>query len=87
MSGLSASLLRRAAKAAKANAEMAAKITLAMRERYGCTHSDVDCDDLIDALDYGSGRIETLTVAECDRLMAQCGAHPLPVEAVQKGEG
>lgn len=77
MSGarLTSALLDRAHRAAVRNAEMASLVTEAMRQRYGCTHSDVDCDDLIEALDYGSGNAPTLT--ECDRLMAACGVVPL----------
>lgn len=76
MSGLLTSeLLRKAQRAAQANAAMMARLSAAMEERYGCTHSDADCDDLVEALDYGNGSCPTL--AECDALMAGAGFPPL----------
>jgi hypothetical protein len=47
-----------------------------MEKRYGCTHADVDCDVLIDALDYGTSALNP-TVADCDREMDLCGVAPL----------
>ena len=57
--------------AAKEHARLSSQITEAFIERYGQTHSDVDCDHLIDALDYGLKDISSL--AECDKAMALCG--------------
>jgi hypothetical protein len=74
MAKLTASLLRRACEAAKTHAALVAKITEAFEERYGTTHSAVDCDWLIEALDYGGGDVST--VAECDEAMALCGVKP-----------
>jgi hypothetical protein len=74
MSGtkLTSALLRRAYRIAVAHSEISALVTAAMRERYGVTHSDVDCDDLIDPLEYGQGGCPTL--ARCDAAMAVKGA-------------
>lgn len=72
MAKLTNALLKRACKAAEKHSEMSALITEAFEERYGKTHSDVDCDELIDALDYHGG--PPPTVAECDEAMARCGA-------------
>lgn len=73
---LTAALLRRAAEAAMEHSKYNAMMSEAFNERYGHTYSDVDCDPLIDQLDYGSGGIPTL--AECDEEMARCGAPKLP---------
>jgi hypothetical protein len=67
-------LLRRAAKAAERHSALSAEITDAFKARYGRTHSDVDADGIIDVLDYLGGE---LTVAECDVMMAACGAPKL----------
>jgi hypothetical protein len=73
---LTTSFLRQVHAAATRAHEMPGRLTHAMRDRYGVTHSDVDCDTLIDALDYGvSGPAPTL--AECDAEMARCGARPI----------
>lgn len=68
---LTDSLLKRAHKAAVRFAALNAKITAAFEQRYGCTYSDVDCDHLIDSLDYGQGGAPS--VADCDRDMVGCG--------------
>lgn len=72
---LSTALLRRANSAAAEHRKLSDMITAAFLDRYGKTHSEVDCDSLIDALDYGSGYISSL--AECDRQMELCGVTTL----------
>lgn len=71
MAKLTNALLKRACIAAEKHSKMSALITEAFEERYGKTHSDVDCDELIDILDYQGG---PLTVRECDEAMMRCGA-------------
>jgi hypothetical protein len=71
-----AGLLTRAANAASKHAELSQEITKAFIMRYGCTHSDVDCDALIDPLDCGAGGVPT--PAEADGLMLECGAPLIP---------
>jgi hypothetical protein len=66
-----AGLLRRAITAARAASEVQSEVTEAFLERYGRTHSDIDCDELIDTLDYGVGP-SALSVSEVDNLMADC---------------
>lgn len=73
MTRLTNSLLRRTHLAAVRHNALTAQITEAFEERYGCTYSAVDEDCIIDSLDYGSGN--TVTIEECDRLMAEAG-HP-----------
>lgn len=75
---LTNALLRKAHAAAVRHSELSAKITAAFQARYGATHSDVDCDELIDTLDYGAGDI--VTVEECDAIMSRYGRSPLPQE-------
>ena len=70
MPKLTQALLDRASKLAKEFSDISSQITDAFEERYGVTHSDVDADYIIDALDYGQGSI---TLAECDKHMAQAG--------------
>jgi phenylpyruvate tautomerase PptA (4-oxalocrotonate tautomerase family) len=60
-------LLRRAVRIAAEKSDVAAELTEAFTERYGKTYSDIDCDELIDVLDYGSGG--KLTVKQVDKLM------------------
>lgn len=60
MASLTRAVLKRAHEAAVAHSRAQALLTDAMRDRYGCTHSDVDCDHLIDALDYGQGNCPVL---------------------------
>lgn len=79
---LTADLLRRACVAAERHGKMIALISEAMRDRYGVTHSDVDCDVLIDVLDYMGG--EPPTLRECDELMHDAmrrAGVPIPGEA------
>lgn len=72
---LTTRLLRRAARLAAQSAIIQGELTDAFRERYGVTYSDVDCDRLIDILDYHGG--DDLTVRDCDEAMAACGVFPL----------
>lgn len=44
--------------------------------RYGIHFSDVDADQLIDAIDYGAGWTPN-TIAEIDAVMALSGQYPL----------
>lgn len=74
MAILTNALLQEAVSVAKRNREMAARMTAAFMERYGVTYSDVDCDTLIDALDYGLGSAPTL--ADADNAMATVGVYP-----------
>lgn len=64
-------LLRRAATLAYQHSAVQHELTRAFNERYGCTYSDVDADQIIDVLDYHGG---DLTVEQCDQIMAECGA-------------
>lgn len=75
---LTTSLLTRASRLAAKAQEMQSVLTDAFHERYGVSYSDVDCDSLIDALDY-QGQ-ESLTLAEADKLMTEAGHPPLPKE-------
>lgn len=77
---LTADLLRRANAAAAKAHEYNRRLTAAFNARYGQTYSDCDCDPLIDVLDYGFTGASDLTVAECDRLMAESGVFPTPKE-------
>lgn len=74
MGKLNQRLLDRAVRIASAAAIVQGELTAAFEERYGLTYSDVDCDALIDVLDYGGGA--RLTVADCDREMLACGVSP-----------
>lgn len=70
---LTNALLKRAHLAAVRHSALNAMLTKAFNERYGCTYSDIDCDNLIDALDYGAGSLPTVDI--CDEAMAELG-HP-----------
>ncbi|UQS95242.1 hypothetical protein Pam5_26 [Pseudanabaena phage Pam5] len=74
MGKLNQRLLDRAVRIAKAATVVQGELTAAFEERYGLTYSEVDCDALIDVLDYGGGA--RLTVADCDREMLLCGVSP-----------
>jgi hypothetical protein len=65
-------VVRRAHKAAIAHHEAQAALTEAFVERYAKTHSDLDIDELIDALDCGLSE-DCPTTAEIDALMAAAG--------------
>ncbi len=70
-------LLKRAAKAAKEQKLLNNQLTQAFEDRYGCTYSDVDADELIDCLDYGHGG--SFKASEVDEIMSRCGAtQPAP---------
>lgn len=86
MSGLLTSrLLRRAARLAEQSSIVQGQLTDAFRQRYGVTYSDVDCDRLIDILDYHGA--DNLTVRECDEAMAACGVFPLSRAALPPHQG
>lgn len=59
-----------------------AKISKWFEDRYGCSYQDCDADDLIDALDYGTGIYPT-TIQQIDKSMASGGKFPL---SESKGE-
>lgn len=82
-SRLTNALLRRAARSAARQMAIQQELTEAFRARYGTTYSDVDADAIIDVLDFGGG---DLTVAECDAIMAECGAPRLPARQAKKGD-
>ena len=63
-------LLRKATRIASEAQAIQGRLTDAFRDRYGQTYSDVDCDPLIDSLDYGGGDHE-ITAEDADRLMAE----------------
>lgn len=75
---LTSALLRKATRVAADSAAVQRQLTEAFQERYGVTYSDVDADPIIDALDYGTGRLSSL--AECDRIMAEHGAPRLTLK-------
>lgn len=72
---LTTALLKRANRTSAQCRDVAGLITDAFRERYGVTHSDIDADELIEALDYGAG--EAPTLAEVDKIMTEAGHPPL----------
>lgn len=57
-------LLDQAMHAARRHAILQAKLTKAFMARYGVTYSNVNADQIIDALDYGRG--PRITLKECD---------------------
>lgn len=68
-------LLQKTARLAAAHFKAQAELTEAFRERYGCSYSDVDCDQLIECLDLnGGGR---LNATKADEMMADCNAPKL----------
>lgn len=66
-------LLRRATRIAREFSEVQGELTEAFNERYGCTYSDIDADQLIDTLDYGTC-LQPPTVAQVDIEMRNSGA-------------
>lgn len=80
---LSDALLRRAHRAAVRHSALNQQLTKAFQERYGCTYSDVDCDNLIDALDYGAG--SEPTVESCDAAMSESGCEVISAKASPHG--
>lgn len=72
---LTDTLLKRAHQAAIRHNTFNARLTKAFEQRYGCTYSDVDCNSIIDSLDYGNGPL--VTVQFCDSAMAACGRNVL----------
>jgi hypothetical protein len=81
---LTDALLKRAHQAAIRHSALNQKMTHAFEQRYGCTYSEVDCDWIIDGLDYGTG--PTLTVAMCDVAMAECGRKVLTAKDSPHGQ-
>lgn len=73
MANLTNRLLKRAARLAFEHSAVQSDLTRAFNARYGCTYSDVDCDEIIDILDYHGGAI---TVEQCDDAMERCGFPP-----------
>lgn len=65
-------LIDRAAKLAYQHMQATQELGAAFEERYGANYSDVDCDSVIDVCNVNGG---TLTVADADMYMAECG-HP-----------
>ena len=75
-------LLKRTARLAEDHRRAIAEVNEWFEARYGKSYSDVDCDHLIDILDYGVGSwaidgAKGPSVALIDRLMADCGAPAL----------
>lgn len=68
-------LLRRATRIAGQMSDIQGELTQAFEARYGTTYSAVDCDQLIEVLDYNGGIPPT--VEDADRWMAECGAPPI----------
>lgn len=71
---LTTKLLQRAARLAEQSQAVQVQLTQAFEARYGTTYSAIDCDDLIDILDYNGGHV-TLRIA--DEAMTSCGHPPL----------
>ena len=74
MPKLTQSLLSKASALAEKKMKIQHDLTNAFIERYGVTYSDVDCDSIIEVLDYAGGDI---TLEECDQEMTRCGYPPL----------
>lgn len=62
-------LINRAVIIASKHALVQAELTKAFEDRYGCTYSDVDADQLIDLFDYQGGPAPTLV--EVDEIMKE----------------
>ncbi len=67
---LTTALLRKAASISEQHSVIQGKLTEAFEDRYGVTYSDIDCDQLIDILDYGGGHID---LKKCDEIMRNHG--------------
>lgn len=48
-------IINRMAKIAFERVELSQQIDAICVERYGCTYSEIDCDGIIDVLDFGGG--------------------------------
>jgi len=73
---LTTAMLSRASRLAKEATKMSSTLTKAFVERYGVEYSEVDCDWLIDDLDYGMGNGH-LTLEQADKWMTDAGHPPL----------
>lgn len=71
---LTTALLPFAARIAYKNSKVQHLLTKAFSERYGETYSEVDCDELIDILDYHGGHVD---LSFADEAMTRCGCPPL----------
>lgn len=71
-------LLNHAVKISNQHHIIQRRLTDAFEARYGTTYSDVDCDVLIDTLDYGYNYPIDYQVV--DYQMASCGANKLRIE-------
>lgn len=69
--------IKQANELARKHASLVHKISKWFEERYGCSFHDCDADDLIDAIDYGTGSYPK-TIQQLDDSMAFCGKSPLP---------
>lgn len=69
------SLVRKTARASAIHCDLVIKLGGLLRERYGTHPSDVDCDCVIDALDYGQD--PKCTLKYIDEAMTACGHPPL----------
>ena len=72
--GLTTRVLQQLAKIAEKYNQLSIKVGEMFQERYGVTYSDVDCDEIIDILDYNGGSI---TLEEADRYMTAAGYPPI----------
>lgn len=66
-------LIRQKANCASRNMDLATKLGPLLKERYGVEPGEVDCDAVIDAIDYGA--MAGCSLAYVDQHMAACG-HP-----------
>lgn len=67
-------LIRRKAKLAAENLDLANELGPLLKERYGVEPGDVDCDPVIDAIDYGA--VRGCSLAYVDHHMTDCGYPP-----------
>lgn len=65
-------LLTSCVKAAEKHFRLVTEVNDECRRRYGCSYSDLDVDQLIDALDILGA--DKLTATEFDKAMKTCGA-------------
>lgn len=73
---LTTKLLSEASRIAREAADMSGVLTEAFVERYGVEYSEINCDWLIDDLDYGLGNGH-LTLKQADDEMTAAGHPPL----------
>lgn len=76
---LTTHVLQQLANIAEKYNQLSIKVGEMFIERYGVTCSDVDCDEIIDTLDYGGGDI---TLEDVDRYMTAAGYPP-----IRRGKG